>query len=150
MKCIFGIAVALLSLPASAQSADSFCAAVSRDLSALGPALRPLCVPSNAKETAILMAQTPVFDHPSNRQAFLLVSCAAAGKEANAKRSGKVKELWLGDATTARTNQVHVLNVAACAKVQGAIHSGQLKPREALQRIEDATEVRPLPSGTRK
>lgn len=119
---------------------DEFCQRVSRNIDTLASSFRTTCLPAAGGKpgvnSALLIADAPVFGTEKSKKAFLIVACAAAGSEMNTNARLRLNELWFSDVE--RTKQRVALSIPAseCKSMQSRVHAGNMSIEALYSRLE--------------
>lgn len=126
--------------PAAADPVDQFCQSVARNIDALASTFRTSCLPTAGGKpgvnSALLIADAPVFGSEKSKKAFLIVACAAAGSELNTNSRVRMNELWFSDVERTKQRVAYSLPAAECKSLQAQVHAGRLPIEGMYTRLE--------------
>ena len=127
-------------IAAAADPVDQFCQQVSRNIDTLASTFQTACVPTAGGKpgvnSALLIADAPVFGAEKSKKAFLIVACVAAGSEMNANARLRLNELWFSDVERTKQRIAYSLPAAECKSLQAQVHAGKLPLETMYTRIE--------------
>jgi hypothetical protein len=115
---------------AAADPVDTFCRSVESSINALADFTRTRCLPtagsSKERNSFIILSDKPVFSNEKSKKAWLLVACAAAGRELNKSGAIQADELWFSDVARTKERTAYAARAAACKSLQAKVHSGSI------------------------
>ncbi len=125
---------------APAEPIDQFCSTVSRNVDTLASSFRTTCLPTAGGKpgvnSALLIADAPVFGSERTKKAFLIVACVAAGSELNRNSRLRMNELWFSDVERTKQRVAYSAPASECKALQAQVHSGALSLEQMYARLE--------------
>ena len=132
--------IALTPVVAIANPVDQFCANVSRNIDTLASTFRTSCLPTAGGKaevnSALVIADAPVFSSEKSKKAFLIVACAAAGSELNKSSRVRLNELWFSDVERTKQRIAFVVPASECKVLQSQVHAGAISLEQMYSRLE--------------
>jgi len=137
------IALLLLAstLPIAAHSADvdRFCIRTAQSIDTLASTFRTTCLPTSGQRpgfnSALFIANAPIFSAEKSKKAFLIVACIAAGGEMNKTAGYKMSELWFTDVENAKREVAFSIPATDCKTMQSQVHAGNLSLEDMYGRL---------------
>lgn len=124
----------------AADPVDQFCQRVSGNIDTLASTFRTTCLPTAGGKpgvnSALLIADAPVFGTEKSKKAFLIVACAAAGSEMNANARLRLNELWFSDIERTKQRVAFSIQANECKTMQSQVHAGSMSIEAMYARLE--------------
>jgi hypothetical protein len=125
----------------AAQSADveRFCIRTAQNIDTLASTFRTTCLPTAGQKpgfnSALFIANAPIFSAEKSKKAFLVVACVAAGGEMNKTAGYKLSELWFTDVDNAKREIAFSVPAGECKVMQSQVHAGKLSLDDMYARL---------------
>ena len=132
--------IAFAAMSANAEPVDQFCQSVASNIDALASTFRTSCMPTAGGKpgvnSALLIADAPVFGSERSKKAFLVVACVAAGSEMKRNSRVRLNELWFSDVERTKQRVAYSLPAAECKSLQAQVHAGKISIEVMYTRME--------------
>lgn len=101
---------------------------------------RTSCLPTAGGKpginSALLIADAPVFGAEKSKKAFLIVACVTAGSEMNENSRLRLNELWFSDVERTKQRVAYTLPAAECKTLQAQVQGGKMSIEAMYTRVE--------------